>query len=165
MEMVCPRKTKFISDYSHDKGIKMSSYPFYWSQTFRMLIQQYPTAPFPQNVQQHSTMSTAWLLATEWTRSSLRACEPATLHCWKPTPVSSNPPQTPCEPFSKRCRRRLMQLGKTYLEVLLRPSRFLPPTLKGCWRSQESPSGRPLALKPQQQQQQQQHRQLTQIVR
>ncbi len=106
----------------------------------------------------------AWPLATERTRSSLRAYEPATLHCWKPTPISSTPPQTPCVPFAKRSRRRSntgyggapgsMQLGKTYLEVLLHPSRPLPPTLKGCWRSQGSPSGRPLALKPQQQQQQ-----------
>ncbi len=43
-----------------------------------------------------------------------------------------------------------MQLGRTYFEVLLHPSRSLQPTLKRCWRSQGSPS---LALKPQQQQQ------------
>ncbi len=49
-----------------------------------------------------------------------------------------------------------MQQGRTYFEVLLHPLRSLPPTLEGCWRSQGSPSGRPLALKPQQQQQQQQ---------
>ncbi len=72
----------------------------------------------------------------------------------------------PCVPFAKRSRRRSntgyrgapgsMQLCRTYLEVLLHPSRSLPPTPKGCWRSQGSPSGRSLALKPQQQQQQQQ---------
>ncbi len=50
-----------------------------------------------------------------------------------------------------------MQQDKTYLEVLLHPSRSLPPTLKGCWRSQGSPSGRSLALKPQQQQRQQRY--------
>ncbi len=108
----------------------------------------------------------AWPLATERTRSFLRACEPATHHCWKSTPISSTHPQTPCVPFAKRGRRRLntgyggapgsMQQVRTYLEVLHHPSRSLPPTLKGCWRSQGSPSGRPLALKPQQQQQKQQ---------
>ncbi len=45
-----------------------------------------------------------------------------------------------------------MQLDRTPLEVLLYPSRSLPPTLKGCWRLQGSPSGRPLTLKLQQQQ-------------
>ncbi len=49
-----------------------------------------------------------------------------------------------------------MQQDKTNLEVLLHPSRSSPPTLKGCWRSHGLPSGRSLALKPQQQQQQQQ---------
>ncbi len=39
----------------------------------------------------------------------------------------------------------------------LHPSRSLPPTLKGCWHSQGSPSGGPLALKPQQQHQQRQN--------
>ncbi len=43
--------------------------------------------------------------------------------------------------------------GKTSLEVLFHPSRSLPPTQKGCRRSQGLSSGRPLALKPQQQQQ------------
>ncbi len=109
-------------------------------------------------------------LATERTRSSWRVCEPATLHCWKPTLISSTTRQTPCAPFAKRSRRRSntghggapgsMQQGKSYLEVLLHPSRSLPPTLKGCWRSQGSPSGKPLALKPQQQQQQQQQQQI-----
>ncbi len=79
--------------------------------------------------------------------------------------ASSAPPQTPWGFFAERSRGRSntgyggapgsMQLGRPYLEVLLHPSRSLPPTLKGCWRSQGSPSGRPLALKPQQQQQQQ----------
>ncbi len=106
----------------------------------------------------------ARLLATKRTRSSWRACEPATHHCWKPTPISSTPPQTPSVPFAKRSRRRSntgyggppgsMQQGKTYFEVLLHPSMSLPPTLKSCWRSQGSPSGRPSTLKPQQQQQQ-----------
>ncbi len=104
-------------------------------------------------------------LATEQTQSSLRACEPVTLHCCKPTPISSTPPQTPWVPFAKRSRRRSntgyggapgsMQPFKTYLEAHLHPSRSLPPTLKGCWHLQGSPSGRPLALKPQQQHQQQ----------
>ncbi len=58
-----------------------------------------------------------------------------------------------------------MQQDKTYLEVLLHPSRSLPPTLKGCWRSQGSPSGRSLALKPQQQQQQQQQPQVSANLR
>ncbi len=47
------------------------------------------------------------------------------------------------------------QLDRTSLEVLFHPSRSLPPTLKGCWRSQGSSSARPFALKPQLQQQQQ----------
>ncbi len=71
----------------------------------------------------------AWPLATERTRSSLRATEPATLHCSKPTPISSTLPQTPSVPFAKRSRRRSntgyrgapgsMQLGRIYLEILL----------------------------------------------
>ncbi len=81
-------------------------------------------------------------LSIERVRSYLRACEPATLHCWKPTPISSTPPHTPCVPFAKWSRRRSntgygctpgsMQPGKTYLEVLLHPSKSLPPTLKLC---------------------------------
>ncbi len=77
--------------------------------------------------------------------------------------ISSASPQTPCVPFAKGSSRRSntgyeggtgsMELGRTYLEVLLHPLRSLPPTLKGCWRSQGSPSGRPLVLKPQPQQQ------------
>ncbi len=77
--------------------------------------------------------------------------------------ISSTLPQTPVSPFLERSRRRSntgyggapgsMQLDRTYLEVLLHPSRSLPPALKGCWRSQGSTSRRPLALKPQQQQQ------------
>ncbi len=95
---------------------------------------------------------------------SLRVSEPATLHCWKPTQISSAPPQTPCIPFVKRSRRQSstgcgdvrgsIQLYRTFLEVLLQPWSSLPPTLKGCWRTQLSPSGRPLALKPQHQRQQ-----------
>ncbi len=105
----------------------------------------------------------AWPLTTERTRSSLRACESVALRYSKPTPISSTPPQTPGVPFAKRSRRQSnsaygsaqgsMQLDRTSLEVHLHPSRSLPPTLKGCWRSQGSPSGRPLALKPQQEQQ------------
>ncbi len=108
----------------------------------------------------------AWPLPAERSWSSSRTSEPATLHCWKPTSISSTPPQTHCVPFAKRDRRSSntvygrapcsMQLEETSLEVPLHPVRFLPPTLKGCWGSQGSPSGRPLALKPQQQQQQQQ---------
>ncbi len=48
---------------------------------------------------------------TEPTRSSLPACEPATLHCRKPTPISSTPPHTPCVPFTKRSRRQSIQFA------------------------------------------------------
>ncbi len=54
------------------------------------------------------------------------------------------------EHWLRRCPR-LNATNRTSLEVLLHPSRSLPPTLKGCWRLQGPPSGRPLALKPQQQ--------------
>ncbi len=74
---------------------------------------------------------------------------------------SPRPLRRPCDPFAKRSHRQLdigyrgapgsMQLGRINLEVLLHPLRSLPPTLKGCWRSQGLPLGRPLALKPQQQ--------------
>ncbi len=56
-----------------------------------------------------------------------------------PGPRIALPLATPCVPFAKRSRRRSntgyggapgsMQLGKKYLEVLLNPSRSLPPTL------------------------------------
>ncbi len=104
-----------------------------------------------------------WPFATKRTRSTLRAFEPATLRCWKRTPISSTPPQIPCAQFAKGSRRYSntgyggaqgsVQLDRTSLEVLLHPPRSLPPTLKGCWRSQGSPLGRPLALRPQQQEQ------------
>ncbi len=74
--------------------------------------------------------------------------------------------EIPSVAFAKRSHRQSntgyggapgsMQQGRTYLEILLHPSRSLPPTLKRCWRSQGSPSGRPLALKPRNQQQQKQ---------
>ncbi len=46
------------------------------------------------------------------------------------------------------------QLDRTSFEVLLHSSRSLPPPLKGCWDLKMPSSGRPLALKPQQQYQQ-----------
>ncbi len=52
------------------------------------------------------TLRGAWPLPTERMRSSSSASEPATLHCWKPTQTSSNPPQIPCVPFAKRSRRQ-----------------------------------------------------------
>ncbi len=54
-------------------------------------------------------------------------------------PLCKEDPQT-IEHWLRRCPR---------LDIW----RFLPPTLKGCWRSQGSSSDRPLALKRQQQQQ------------
>ncbi len=103
-------------------------------------------------------------LATDRTRSCVRACEAATHHCWKHRIISTTPPKAPCVPFANMSRRRSnigcggasgsTQQGSTYLEVLLHTSRSLPPTLKGCWRSQGSYSCRPMALIIQQQQQQ-----------
>ncbi len=37
----------------------------------------------------------AWPLATERMWSSLRACEPTTPHCWKPSPISLTPSADP----------------------------------------------------------------------
>ncbi len=75
------------------------------------------------------------------------------------------PPRSPCVRFVKRIHSQLntgyggaqgsLQLDRTSLEVLPRSSRPLPPTMKGYWRSQGSPSGRFLALKPELQKEQQ----------
>ncbi len=45
---------------------------------------------------------------------TLRACEPATLYCWKPTPTSSTLPQSLRVLFAKRSLRPSRQLGRTY---------------------------------------------------
>ncbi len=90
----------------------------------------------------------AWPLATVRTRSSLHAFESVALHCWKPTPTSSTPPQTHCLPFVKRSRIQSntgcgnapgsMRLDRTSLEVLLHPSRSFPTTLGKAFSAEAS---------------------------
>ncbi len=65
-------------------------------------------------------------------------------------PLCKEEPQT-IEHWLQRCPR-LDAIRQSIFRNPSLPSRSLPLDLKGSWCSQGSPSGRPLALKPQQQQ-------------
>ncbi len=85
--------------------------------------------------------------------------EPATLiaeSLRQPPRPLRRPPVLPLQRGAASYRTLATEVPQARCNIFGSPSpplKSLPPTLKGYWRSQGSPSGRPLALKPQQQRQ------------